>query len=133
MEKEKVKKNHARYWLGKKQTKDTIEKRVSKIRGENNWQWKGGISPENVKIRNSPKYKLWQRSCMERDCFIDKKTGQKGGKLEVHHIHNFADYPELRFVVENGVTLSKKSHREFHFLYGNKNNTQGQLNEFLTI
>jgi hypothetical protein len=31
-----------RYWLGKKQPADMIEKRVSRIRGENHYMWKGG-------------------------------------------------------------------------------------------
>jgi len=32
----------AKYWLGKKQPKEMVEKRISKIRGENHWLWKGG-------------------------------------------------------------------------------------------
>ena len=33
----------ARYWLGKKQPSDMVERRVSKIRGENHYMWKGGL------------------------------------------------------------------------------------------
>jgi len=31
-----------KYWLGKKQPPEMVEKRVSKIRGENHYLWKGG-------------------------------------------------------------------------------------------
>ena len=34
----------ARYWEGKKQPADMVEKRVSKIRGKNHYLWKGGKS-----------------------------------------------------------------------------------------
>jgi len=37
--------------------------------------------------------------------------------MEVHHILNFSEHPELRFAIDNGITLSQKSHREFHKLH----------------
>jgi hypothetical protein len=101
--------------------------------GENNCNWKGGVTKENEKKRKALEYKLWHKACLERDSFTCQKSGQKGGKLQVHHIHNFADYPELRTSIENGITLSYKSHREFHKKYGFKNNTKEQLIEFLTL
>lgn len=59
------------------------------------------------------------------------KKGKPSGKLEVHHINNFAEFSELRFALDNGITLSEKAHDEFHKIYGIKNNTKGQLEEFL--
>lgn len=102
-----------------------------KMSGENCHLWKGGITPINLKIRTSLEYKLWRKSCFERDNFICQKTGISGGNLQVHHINNFADFPELRFDIDNGITLSQKAHKEFHKIYGKHNNTYEQLNEFL--
>ena len=34
--------NSAKYWLGKKQSPEMVEKRVSKIRGKRHYLWKGG-------------------------------------------------------------------------------------------
>jgi hypothetical protein len=115
--KDKVSKNHSHYWLGKT--------------GKQTPNYKDGRTPENKKIRSSVEIKLWRKSCMERDDFTCQKTGQKGGDLTVHHINNFADFPELRTSIENGITLSKKSHEEFHKEYGRKNNTKEQLEEFI--
>ena len=62
-----------------------------------------------------------------------RKTGQRGGDLQVHHINNFAEFEELQTSIENGITLSKQAHKEFHKKYGYKNNTLEQLIEFLTL
>lgn len=99
--------------------------------GSNNNNWHGGITDINDKIRNSLEIKLWKKAILERDNFTCQKTGIYGGDLVIHHINNFADFPEVRTSLENGVTLSKKSHLEFHKLYGFRNNTKEQLLEFL--
>ena len=101
--------------------------------GELSHHWLGGITSKNHKDRTSTEAMLWRKSCLERDNFICQKTGQSGGKLHVHHINNFSEFIELRFSIDNGITLSEKSHRLFHKIYGNTNNTREQLEEFLTI
>jgi len=103
---------------------------ADKIR-ENSPNWRGGINPENDNIRKSKESKLWIKACLERDNFTCQKTGQIGGKLQVHHINNFAQFIELRFALDNGITFSKETHKEFHRIYGIKNNTRQQLEEFL--
>jgi len=100
-------------------------------KGKKNPNWKGGITSINILIRNSANYKLWRKACFQRDNFTCQKYGISGGRLVVHHINNFADFPELRFAIDNGITLSEKAHREFHKRYGKHNNTREQLNEFL--
>lgn len=120
---------------GKKLCSRHIERlRVSHIgkgRGAANHNWKGGITPIHNKIRASIESKLWIQSVFARDGYTCQKTGVKGGKLTAHHIMNFAQYPELRFAIDNGITLSIEAHNEFHKKYGKKNNTREQLEEFL--
>ena len=100
--------------------------------GQKNNNWKGGITPENQKIRHSIEYKLFINSVFARDGYTCQKYGTKGGKIHAHHILNFAEYPELRFAIDNGITLSEKAHNEFHKKYSRKNNTQEQLEKFLS-
>ncbi len=100
-------------------------------RGEKSSSWIDGRTPENERIRKSLEMKLWKCACLKRDEFTDQKTGQQGGKLVVHHINNFADFPELRTTISNGITLLKETHEEFHKIYGKKNNTKEQLDKFL--
>lgn len=99
--------------------------------GEKCHLWKGGITPENEKVRKSVEYKLWRDACFARDGYTCQKYGIKGCFLVVHHIENFSTNILLRTSVENGITLSKEAHYLFHKIYGNKNNTREQLLEFI--
>lgn len=107
-----------------------IKQRLSHL-GSKNYNWKGGVDLFNSRVRKSLYYKLWHKICLERDWFTCQKCRQMGKELHVHHINNFSDFPEIRFAIDNGITLCDKCHREFHKLYGIKNNTQGQIDEFL--
>ena len=82
-------------------------------------------------LRSNTEYKLWRKSVFERDNFICQKCKVSGGKLVAHHINNFSEFPELRLAIDNGITLSKKAHEEFYKIYGKRNNTKQQLEEFL--
>lgn len=111
------------YWTGKKRLDNT---------GDKHPNYKGGITPENRKIRNGTDIKWWREAVFARDDWTCQKYKIKGGIiLQCHHIKGFADFPELRFITSNGITLSEKAHREFHKKYGRRNNTKEQLEEFL--
>lgn len=81
-------------------------------RGEKHYNWQGGITSINAQIRTSEESKQWRKSVFECDDYICQDCGYRGGKLQPHHIKKFADYPELRFDVDNGITLCKKCHNQ---------------------
>lgn len=89
-----------------------LERTVTWLNGENNPNWKGGVTPENKKVRHSLEYKTWRDSVFERDNFTCQKCGKHGGNLHVHHIKSFALHAELRTDIANGETLCIECHRK---------------------
>jgi hypothetical protein len=108
--------------------KESLKK--SARRGSLNNRWKGGITSENQKIRDSEEYKIWRIKVFNRDKFTCQKCFIRGGWLEAHHIENFNTNKELRTDTNNGITFCKKCHKLFHHIYGYKNDVN-QLTEFL--
>jgi len=108
--------------LGMKHTKEWKEERrrfnkEHNVRppthyGKDNVNWKGGITPENEKIRKSIEFRLWRESVFARDNWICRNCLKRGGKLHPHHILPFAKFPELRFAINNGITLCKECHKK---------------------
>ncbi|NLE06200.1 MAG: HNH endonuclease, partial [Crenarchaeota archaeon] len=106
-------------------------------RGENNPNWKGGITSENHKNRASEEYIEWRNKVYERDNYTCQCCGDStGGNLQAHHIENFSTNEELRFDINNGITLcdlchNPNKHGSFHNIYGTYNNNKNQLVEYI--
>lgn len=79
--------------------------------GENSRFWRGGISYTDNKIVSDRKYKKWRMCVLIRDDYICQICGQRGGKLEVHHIKRRKDSPEKTLDETNGITLCQDCHR----------------------
>jgi len=84
--------------------------------GENHHSWKGGITPINDTIRHSAEYKEWAESVYKRDYYTCQRCGVhcKRGNIIAHHIKTFNEYPELRFDIDNGMTLCRACHIREH-------------------
>lgn len=86
------------------------------IKGAKNPLWKGGVTPKHLMIRSSPEYRIWREAVFGRDnwtCVFCGRRNRTGDKVILHadHIKTFADYPELRFDVNNGRTLCRECHK----------------------
>lgn len=102
--------------------------------------YRGGLTPLHSRIRNCDKDEQWRRACMVRDDYTCQISGERGGRLCVHHIRSFSTIldeflrlnPELDaerdcetlfnraleydpfWDLANGQTLRSDIHREFH-------------------
>ena len=106
------------------------------VRGELSNFWKGGITPKNQLERGTYKYREWRNQVYKRDNYTCQCCGNYGGKLNAHHKENFSDNKELRFIIDNGITLCENCHHpnikgSFHNIYGTKNNNTEQLREYI--
>jgi hypothetical protein len=115
-----------------------MECKIEYFMGENHPNWNGGITPEHNKIRNSPEGREWRLSVFGRDKFTCQACFKTGGDLRAHHINNFSTHEELRFDLDNGITLCINCHDHhiqgsFHCIYGTKNNTKEQLDEYIQL
>ncbi len=70
---------------------------------------------KNLDIRNNPEYKQWRKQVYARDNFQCKiSTEDCKGKIEAHHILSWRNHPELRYEINNGITLCKFHHPRKH-------------------
>lgn len=106
---------------GAKHTEET-KQRISEItrertpRGAAHYAYSHGRFQRNMDSRRMPEYKRWRESVFARDAYKCQKCGDdKGGNLRAHHIRPFAEFPELRFCVNNGQTLCHLCHELAHF------------------
>jgi len=64
------------------------------------------------KAMGRTEYKTWRRAVFERDSYTCRQCGQISGAVQAHHIKPWAKYPDMRYDVDNGVTLCKRCHIE---------------------
>ena len=80
-------------------------------KGVRPWNYRGGVDVRSYHSLFSPEYVLWRKSVFVRDSFKCRiSNGDCSGQLEVHHILRWADYPELRYQLNNGITLCHFHH-----------------------
>lgn len=77
---------------------------------------KRGKRPRTYHISNRLKHgnafdREWRRSVFERDNYTCKKCGQRGGRLQAHHIKPYKEYLDLRYDINNGQTLCVDCHK----------------------
>ena len=76
--------------------------------GANHFRWLGGFSKSQHK---GTEYNIWRADVYKRDNFKCRISNENcGGKIEAHHILSFTKYPELRYEINNGITLCQAHH-----------------------
>jgi 5-methylcytosine-specific restriction endonuclease McrA len=140
----KQSKNGTYYWLFKCDCGNTTKALISNVLnnntkscgclfcGENNPNWKGGVTTETQlqreKIRRSLNPKTKKRDNYQ--CQVCHKIGG----IVSHHIFDFSNYEDLREIESNLITLCVKCHKKFHSVYPNTStNTLEDLEKFFQI
>lgn len=107
-------KGFGKWMVGKSPTIETRQKlreaNMQRIKeGKHNF-YIDGRTPANKLIRHSLNYKLWREAVFKRDNWTCVDCKQRGVYLEAHHLKPFALFPELRFAIDNGITVCSLCH-----------------------
>lgn len=71
--------------------------------------------------RSTKQYKDWRSDVFKRDDFTCQHCNKRGVELNAHHIKPWAEHPEYRFSLDNGLTLCKECHKREHKKNGDAN------------
>jgi len=94
-------KNPTKYWLGKNNPYNM---------GDKNPNWKGGVTTGNEKERKNIQYYEWRRQVFGRDHFTCRVCYSKG-YVQANHIFPFRSHKQLRYEINNGITLCVTCHK----------------------
>lgn len=103
------------YTKGKhwKLSEETKRKIGESIRGEKHYLWikDRKLLKTGINRRYDTQYKYWMLAVKKRDGWKCKIANENCmGRLEAHHILPWKDYPELRYEINNGITLCQYHH-----------------------
>jgi hypothetical protein len=76
--------------------------------------WKGGVTSLKPGYKGTKEFRLWRKAVFQRDQRICQSCSATGGELHAHHLKSWAEYPELRFAIDNGLTLCEPCHMAWH-------------------
>lgn len=82
-------------------------------RQEKHWRWIQDRTKlkDDSKDRGGQLHRDWSKSVKNRDNWKCKINNNKcTGRLEAHHILSWKDHPELRYDINNGITLCHFHH-----------------------
>lgn len=82
--------------------------------GDKSGNWKGGTSLNSIRGKLGADLIHWRKEVYRRDNYTCQKCGYKGKLLQAHHIKPFADYPESRLDINNGITVCISCHEKIH-------------------
>ena len=103
------------------------------VKGKYHPNWNNELSnEERIEKRHTYKDEQWRKSVFEKDNYTCQYCGDnKGHNLNAHHKNGHHWCKEQRYETDNGVTLCEECHKYFHSIYGYKNNTEEQFNEWI--
>lgn len=115
-----------------KSSSERMSKYLSTHKGKNHPRYNKNLSKKDrLKRWNMWKYKVWSKNILSRDNYTCRICGLYGCELNAHHLDGYHWCKKRRFDLDNGITLCKSCHDDFHKKYGKENNTKQQFQEYL--
>jgi len=73
--------------------------------------WRGGKTSERKLALSSIQYKELKKEALKRDCYKCQLCSSNK-KLELHHVKEWCNYPDLRYDITNVQILCKECHKK---------------------
>jgi hypothetical protein len=100
--------------------------------GKNHYNYNPNLTDEDrINKRFTPEYNNWKENVFKKNNYICQICNNRGGDLNAHHLMGYNKYIELRFNLDNGITLCETCHDNFHHIYGRGDNTLQQFEEHI--
>lgn len=74
-----------------------------------------GWRPDSRRESRAGQHGSWARKIISRDKGVCQHCGATDVELHAHHIKSYADHPDLRWDLSNGITLCFKCHWDVHY------------------
>jgi len=78
-------------------------------------------------------YVRWSQNVRKKGNYTCDICGRRGVGVHAHHLNAWAEFPDQRYDVDNGVVLCVFHHEDFHDKYGKGKNTREQYEEYRAI
>ena len=121
-------------WENLKAGYNCFECAVEKRSGENAHNYNPNLSQEERERKRNfvgkKVYEAWRTEVFKRDGYKCVICNKREGALNAHHLVGWNWCKEKRVDIENGVTLCKKHHSDFHNIYKYGDNSKEQFEEY---
>jgi len=106
---------------------------LDKNKKENHHNWNPNKTDEERKNgRRYFEYIVWRKEVYKKDKYTCQCCGgNEGHNLNAHHLDGYNWCVEKRVDINNGITLCKDCHNDFHHIYGYGDNTKEQYIEWV--
>lgn len=116
-QRERAKKSKTKFTKGHKPLTDGMNL-LAYQKGENHWNWKGGINPDVVRVRHLGKMIQWRKAIFERDDYSCVLCKRRGVELNADHypvpftvLYKNKDWKTM-WNISNGRTLCVTCHNK---------------------
>jgi len=97
----------------------TWKTRINILIGDKHPNWRGGYSKKRQARYNEPEYKEFVGNVLKRDNYTCQLCGARNGNgkkifFQVHHKIHYWENPNLKYDIDNGITLCRDCHRKSH-------------------
>jgi len=95
--------------------RDITSERMRKRKRELNPNWNPNLTDEERLIdRSTQENRTWGKDVFKRDGYTCQECGDRGGTINAHHLKPYKTYKELRYNINNGITMCAPCHVRLH-------------------